>query len=399
MLFACFGQNRFAYYYAVNVALLCGVASWKLIELVDSKKEDKKRTKGKSKKLKSNDVWQKYKIPIVCILLFFVVIASPLSISLKVAKYPSNIPSDWYDALTWMHNNTPETGVDYYNIYEAPPKGEDYNYPDTAYSVMSWWDYGHWITTIAHRIPFANPFQAGATTAAEYLISTEEDKANKILGEVNSKYVVLDYPICDFMGAPTNPNPKYVMPIWTGKNPDPLRTIMCRLYYFDGSEVDIGGGEVIPALQHYRLVYESQTFVLPFVLIDIKTGRTLGWNAYHSSYDDIESQIGYLYQGARVSSDDDIIAQTPLFFKPMSFVKVFEYVEGFTIKGSTENISTVIITKNITSNQGREFTYTQKVLSNGTYEVTVPYEGDYIIRVGQVVDQTMVWEEEKHIFV
>jgi dolichyl-diphosphooligosaccharide--protein glycosyltransferase len=29
MLFACFGQNRFAAYYAINVAILCGFVSWK----------------------------------------------------------------------------------------------------------------------------------------------------------------------------------------------------------------------------------------------------------------------------------------------------------------------------------------------------------------------------------
>ena len=46
-------------------------------------------------------------------------------------------------------------------IYNAPPNGEMFQYPDSAYGVMSWWDYGHVITYFAHPIPHANPFQAG----------------------------------------------------------------------------------------------------------------------------------------------------------------------------------------------------------------------------------------------
>ena len=393
MLFACFGQNRFAYYYAVNVALLCGLASWKLIELVSYKKETKK-VKGKSRKSKTKQIktLNKAHAVIVCSLIFLVVIFPSMSTSLKVA--PGSIPNDWYDALTWMRNNTPDPGVDYYGIYEVPPEGENYNYPESAYSVMSWWDYGHWITTIAHRIPFANPFQAGAHTAAEYLISTDEIEANKILDELDSKYVILDYPICDFLGTPTNPNPKYVMPVWTGKNPNPLQTVMVRLLYFDGLEVV---SENIPALQHYRLIYESSTFVLPYSVIDTKTNKIIGWQAYHGAYEPIKSDLHKLHEGAMIQGQDNLMAKTPVFFHPFAFVKIFEYVDGYKITGFAENGSVVIATTNVTTNQGRKFTYTQKTLSDSEYEFVVPYEGDYVIRVGQLVNQTVVWEEEKII--
>ena len=325
ILFACFGQNRFAYYFAVNVALLCGVASWKLIELVTNKKEDKKRAKGKTKraKPKENEVWQKYKVPITCVLLFLVVVVPPLNTSLKVVKYTGGIPSDWHDALTWMRNNTPDPGVDYYGLYEAPPKGEDYNYPESAYGVMSWWDYGHWITTIAHRIPIANPFQQGAHVAAEYLISTNETEANKILNELGVKYVVTDYPIVDFMAAPTNPNPKYVMPVWTGKNPDPLQTMGVRLHFFNGNETKINNETIIPSLKCYELVYESDTYVLPYMVIDTNTNRIVGWFAFHGSYEDAMQQADVLHQGARVN--ENLVVQTPEFMVPFAFVKIFEY--------------------------------------------------------------------------
>lgn len=319
MLFACFGQNRFAYYFAVNVALLCGVASWKLIELVSNKKEDKKR--AMTGKPKQNELWQKYKIPVTCILLFLVVIVPSLNTSLIIAKHQSSIPDDWYEALTWMRNNTPDPGVDYYALYEVPSDGEDYNYPETAYGVMSWWDYGHWITTIARRIPIANPFQQGAPIAAEYLISTNETEANKILDELGVKYVITDFPIVDFMGAPTNP--KYVMPVWTGKNPDPLHTMGVRLHFFNGNKTKVNNETTIPGLECYELVYESNTYVLPYYVTDTNTNRIVGWFAFYGSYEDAMQQVKALHKGTRVN--ENLVAQTPEFLMPFAFVKIFRY--------------------------------------------------------------------------
>ena len=395
MLFACFGQNRFAYYFAINVALLCGLASWKLIELVSYKKETKK-VKGKSRKSKTKQdkTFNKTHAVIACSLIFLVVVVPPASISLKVAKYPGSVPSDWYDALIWMRDNTPDPGMDYYAIYEVPPKGEDYDYPDSAYGVMSWWDYGHWITTIARRIPYANPFQRGAYTAAEFLIETDEDKANKILDRLDVKYVILDYPICDFLATPTYPNPKYVMPVWTGKNPNPLQTVMVRLHYFDGSEVT---SENIPALQHYKLIYESSTFVLPYSVIDPETDRIIGWQAYHGAYEPIKDDLHKLHAGA-VIGGETYVAKTPEFFYPFGFVKIFEYVlEPYVIEGEAPKNSTVTASVLLKSNQGREFFYNQTTLSDGGYKFLVPYSGDYVIKVGQVVDQTMVWKDKEII--
>ena len=46
-----------------------------------------------------------------------------------------------------MRGNTLDTGVDYYALYP-----EDYTYPESAYSVMSWWDHGHVIGSLASLI-------------------------------------------------------------------------------------------------------------------------------------------------------------------------------------------------------------------------------------------------------
>ena len=66
MLFACFGQNRFAAYYAVNVAILCGFLSWKIIEFVQFRGEKKgargiKKSREKLKEKKGRKVEGKRK--------------------------------------------------------------------------------------------------------------------------------------------------------------------------------------------------------------------------------------------------------------------------------------------------------------------------------------------------
>lgn len=378
ILFACFGQNRFAYYYAVNVSLLCGFLSWKVIEYVKSiDKSKESKVKGKHNKKNLNHPNKRYNLIGVSVLIFLVVVCPPLNTSLSTAKYSAKIPVDWYDTLIWMKENTPEMDLGYYDIYDSPSNRQNYNYSNSTYGVMSWWDYGHWITTISHRIPIANPFQQGAYEAAEYLIETDEAKANIMLDNLNVKYVIIDYPMIDFMNAPTNPNPKYVMPIWAKKSPNPLQTIEGRLYYFDGSEFSSLG---IESLQRYRLVYESSTFVFPYLVIDSSTNQTLGWSAYHGSYEGIKNDINILHQGAMMRGQEPLMVRAPEFFHPVGFVKVFEYVEGRIIRENATTNTSLTLCINITTNQGREFTYTQTQISKDGYcEFVVPYEEEYSI--------------------
>ncbi|TKX83278.1 oligosaccharyl transferase, archaeosortase A system-associated, partial [Halorubrum sp. SS5] len=60
----------------------------------------------------------------------------------------------WDESLQWMNDETPQPGelegadnpMELYGTYERPADG-DFDYPEGAYGVQSWWDYGHWITT------------------------------------------------------------------------------------------------------------------------------------------------------------------------------------------------------------------------------------------------------------
>uniref|UniRef100_UPI002606012A oligosaccharyl transferase, archaeosortase A system-associated n=1 Tax=Haloplanus sp. TaxID=1961696 RepID=UPI002606012A len=111
--------------------------------------------------------------------------------------------TEWDESLRWMESNTPAPGtlggadneLAYYGTYD---RTDDYDYPAGAYGVQSWWDYGHWITLRSERIPNANPFQQGATDAANYLLAPSESAAQNALGERNkeaagTRYVMVDW--------------------------------------------------------------------------------------------------------------------------------------------------------------------------------------------------------------
>ena len=97
---------------------------------------------------------------------------------------------DWHSTLTWIANNTPDTGINYTQEYV---KGT-FIYPNESYGIMSWWDYGHEITLVK-RIPVCNPFQdgvAGTNGCAAFLTATNKSVADKIMEVNRAKYVITD---------------------------------------------------------------------------------------------------------------------------------------------------------------------------------------------------------------
>ncbi|MEA3415798.1 MAG: oligosaccharyl transferase, archaeosortase A system-associated, partial [Thermodesulfobacteriota bacterium] len=195
MLLSIYGQNRFAYYYAVNVAIMSAYFGTRILEFTGFKGihttiEDLPRFLAKN---------VGYILLAIIIVGVLVYPWGPAPTTLKQAKYAGGPGAQWYNTLDWMQYNTPDTGLSYYGPYERPPRGEPYPYPDTAYFVMSWWDYGHWIETIGHRIPNANPFQAGIgggeeqrPGAATFFTAETEYEANEIADTLGVKYVVSD---------------------------------------------------------------------------------------------------------------------------------------------------------------------------------------------------------------
>jgi len=291
MLFATIGQNRFAYYFVVNVAILSGYFGIKALELGGLGKlyEHFKRRVADtgdvgwfaSRYVKWHHV---FVVVFVALLLIYPNVNITMGSGPGAARWTGGPNMDWYSALDWMRYNTPDPGLDYYALYEEPASGEAYQYPDSAYGVMSWWDYGHWITRIAHRIPNANPFQAGIggpgpngtirPGACMFFTATNESTANWILDELGSKYVITDIEMATgkFWAMGTFAEGGDVNKYWAkyqvtspdgsvGWSPEYYKTMVVRLHFFNGENFTSPYGDQIEPLEHYRLVYESPTTV------------------------------------------------------------------------------------------------------------------------------------------
>ena len=189
-------QVRFDYYFVIAVAAANAFLVREVYRFVDL--DDVRRDVTNIKP---------YQVLIVVAIIF--VVAGPLVVTgstMQAADQSAN-PGEsqlWDGSLEWMEENTPAPGaygsggdadLDYYGTYDIT---DDFDYSDGAYGVMSWWDYGHFITTGAERIPVANPFQQNADEAADFLLADEEQEALEILeedsGEASgTRYVMVDY--------------------------------------------------------------------------------------------------------------------------------------------------------------------------------------------------------------
>ncbi|MDI6888781.1 MAG: oligosaccharyl transferase, archaeosortase A system-associated [Methanocellales archaeon] len=292
MLFATIGQNRFAYYFVVNVAILSGYFGIKMLEWggLDKLYENFKRRvtdAGDISYFVSRYVKLGHVLAVVLVVLLLIYpnVNITMGSGPGAARWTGGPNMDWYNSLNWMKYNTPDPGVDYYAVYEEPAPGETYQYPDSAYGVMSWWDYGHWITRIAHRIPNANPFQSGIggpygpngsiiPGACVFFTATNESGANEVLDMLGSRYVITDIEMATgkFWAMGTFAEGGDVNKYWAkyqvtlpdgsiGWGPEYFKTMVIRLHFFNGENFTSPYGDQIEPLEHYRLVYESSTTV------------------------------------------------------------------------------------------------------------------------------------------
>lgn len=351
--------------------------------------------------------------------------------------------TQWDGSLDWMANNTPAEGdygnanndgkLEYYGTFHQ--SDDDFEYPSGAYGVMSWWDYGHWITVKGERIPNANPFQEGAKTAARYLLAPSEERANEIirtLGEdgEETRYVMVDWKMAE-------PTSKFSAPtvfhegvnrwdfytrVYSGLDQNQPRVLfrmkdqryyesmVARLYLYHGSRVDpspvvvdygritganpdiyartprgqnatvvrrfqtmqqarqfvqndstaqIGGigpfpSEPIPALEHYRVVKQSQA-----------SGAN---SAQYARV--LRQEMRLLQQAGAIRTPNQLFRTAP------SWVKTFERVPGATVTGTAPANTTVTAQVRMSQvGQNGSFVYRQQAETgpDGEFTMTLPY--------------------------
>jgi len=406
MLMAMLGQNRFAYYFAVNVALLAGYLCWRILvwsysreALTEHEKGKRKETgtsiksylnagyvrkavvaifwllvTGKRKEAKKGSGASiiRYlstgyaRVAGVAVMVFLIAILPNIWVAMDAARDPGGPNEAWYSSLVWMRENTPDPFEDpgfYYELYESPPSGESYDYPESAYGIMNWWDYGHWITRIARRIPNANPFQSGAGAAAQFFAAQDESSANGVLDDLGSKYVIVDVEMAGAFlldGLIIWGKPPSII-VWTGKDsseyfevyiqktaegssskllyyPEYYRSMCSRLYNFEGERVVPHNSTVVISYE------EKETLIGTYRYREITGNETFA--TYEEALEYLKSQTAPNY---RIVGGDPFISPVPLdeleYYKliyrsdpavveeiaeqveePISYVKVFEYL-------------------------------------------------------------------------
>ena len=392
-----FGQRRFDIYLAVNVAILSAFIIIKGLRIG-------LQALRISSRMEENDSLKWHLLPgslaMIVIFIFFIFFPFPFNIGMewpyslpsvvfsvgKVVENPIVLDSDWYLLLNWLKEKTPNTGMDFYALYQGPKidkkngKVADYSYPIQSYGVLANWDFGHAIEYYAHRPVVANPFQMGIGKkengevselgSSVFFFETDEKKAISYLDDLKVKYIITDekFSTLKYFG---------VMVKWiqgdtsgyTDESKDSLAkaddSMLVKLHYLDGSETTIENNNIklpISALRHFRILYESKTTT-------------------------------------HIFPNENAL-------KEIKAAKVFEYVKGAKIKGFADSDVEVSISTIITTNQERTFVYEQKIIAkNNSFEFIVPYStgkqemsdvsaSEYELKIGNWIRKIKVSEDD-----
>jgi dolichyl-diphosphooligosaccharide--protein glycosyltransferase len=443
MLVMVLAQNRFGYYYGINVAVLTAFLVVYILQKlgIEDMDLDIANLKDPSRLVRSN-----LKTIAAAIFIFALIILPSMSWSTVYARGASGPESDWLTSTAWLKDNTPSPGMELYEKYQYPASGK-YEYPDSAYGIMSWWDYGHLIEVVGHRIPNANPFQQGIGSVTQntpgsspFFLAENESQAEKVLAELdqnrsrymNTKYVMVDQQMAT--------GKFHAMAAWSGiSNSNYLggflqeqggeygqfqiwrepyfKSMTARMFFFDGSEmagnqgiglsykgVEMEEGVIVPVLTEAPKISSNFTELEEFV----RTSKEKGYMAEIGSTSPAVSAIPLeALQHFRLVHE----SETPVTSSGQKWVKIFENVPGAVVKGSAPAGTPVMASIDVQTNQNRMFEYRQSNVSNsdGQFTLVLPYStegpisggtqfdtkagGNYTLYVGNVVYGLRVPEE------
>jgi len=196
MVAASLTQARFSYYMAVPIGALNAALVGLIVRRLGS--------------MRGGVEIEPYQVLTIAAVVVLVVapmvfgIGGPTATAVAAASSGPGGITGWQSSLDYINESTPLEGqyanpdADPLEYYGTFARTEDFDYSAGAYGVMSWWDYGHWITTQGGRIPNANPFQQGSNDAARFLLAGNESQAEAVLASIDeddakTRYVMVDW--------------------------------------------------------------------------------------------------------------------------------------------------------------------------------------------------------------
>lgn len=407
VLIATLSHVRFEYYSAIVIAILSAyVLGYAFI--LDHAGTGETRKKPEKKAKKRERIQKKDPSPgkergvlsalqgtgtslvVVCMVVFCgVSLINDYAITNKTREIL--IPGQWVGALQWMEAATPDPGISSTGPYPYP----GWQYPPESYGVLSWWDYGHWITFIAQRVPVTNPFQDNVNAAASFFLAESEEDASIIADGIGVKYIITDsemagtmFPAMVVWYDPSLAEGYYFMvfdiPRQSGAASSTVfllaqpyyRTMVSRLQNFDGSL------RAPDSIMYTEYSDPRTTGGKPVLSVQEQTDSTggseriAGFNANSQpgtraallgkSPSSPVEKVDALHHYRLVYEEVDNREDEPGF--PYS-VKIFEYVRGARVSGEG------LIEVAVITNTGREFVYQQES-ENGWF--ILPYATDTV---------------------
>ncbi len=419
-------QVRFAYYLVLPVAVINAAFVADVIRFFDFDLESGVNS------LREIETYQAI-VGLIIVIVLFVPLLTPMGAATAMDRGGVTAPSGdsilWEDSNDWLAENTPEQGdwggadnssqFDLYGTYEYP-ENENYDYPVGSYGIMSWWDYGHLITTQGERAPHSNPFQSGATSSSAFLTAESEERGELVLDSIaagespgdesdaeleamaeNATHEEMRYVMIDdsMAGGKFTAIAQWTEPEWQA--------------YFEQQNVLVGENEIASyagndryqdtmvsslyledadGLEHYRLVHETAQFSIvgAGVEIDERSGQVIpqmstadrlraDWN----SWNDVEELAGQVEMANQTNQAIPFDEDGTYYHNAQitSSLKTFERVDGATFTGAVDDDeladenATVTAAVDLETGTDRPFTYTQEVdlADDGTFELTVPY--------------------------
>jgi len=289
ILLSALSMRRFAYYFAVNVALLTGYLCWIPINALIRKKEaspaaavpmkgsakGKKRAAKQARQAKSaNRTSMRGNVAVIFVLAAIALLVYYPNIGpmpdgqrpgVDLATRPLFAPSDaWCEAADWLRTNTPEPfgkADAYYGLFKPVNQQGGFEYPAGAYGTLAWWDYGYWIARIGQRPPATNP-GTGQLGLAYFFTAQDGPSAARAINTCGTRYVIIDNEIAAYDGkfhalaTLSNSNYSNFYDIFLKKQnnqyvpsmlfyPEYYRSMVARLYNFDGKAVIPGSVNVV----------------------------------------------------------------------------------------------------------------------------------------------------------
>ena len=317
ILAASFTQIRFGVYLVFPVAALSAVAVDYVVQWTNFSLDDGVKA------------YEVITIASVVLVLFgTLLLVSPTAMAVGDSASAGQEPAAWSESLDWLDENSPEEGaygtggngtLDYYGTYADQ---EDYDYSEGEYGVMSWWDYGHIITVQGERIPNANPFQQGATTAANFLLAPNETQANNVLADIDeddakTRYVAVDWKMANtysraggkffapprFYGVSDVSASDYYSTVQSRENPRQYMNYRTQDYY---------ESMVVRLYEYHGSAKEPQSASQPFVyVVDWERATTSSGRTVRASPEDGSSTVKRFQsmEAARNYTESDATSQ------------------------------------------------------------------------------------------